>query len=252
VLPAKAEQEGQMKILAPWRRGPVVLAGVAMALAVAGVPARAGSVFLSGLGLGGSAMSVHVESLQKRKFTHIIPQKYDFSCGSAALATLLTYNYDLSVTEAAVFESMFEKGDRKVIARSGFSLLDMKNYLARHGLPSAGFRAPLSKLAAVGVPAIALIDVRGYHHFVIVEGVRDGKVLLSDPALGVRSETIAAFKKQWSGVFFLILTDVARARTSFDDPHQWALAPQVPFGLARYSVDLATLQQPALLNALRF
>ncbi|MDE2583087.1 MAG: C39 family peptidase [Rhodospirillales bacterium] len=236
------------------RRRPLIflLAGTALLASATVGAARAGSIFLSGISLGAGTASVHVESLQARKFTRVIRQHYDFSCGSAALATLLTYNYGLPVSEARVFKSMFERGDKKVIARYGFSLLDMKNYLARHRLPSAGFRAPLARLAQVGVPAIALVDVRGYHHFVIIEGVRDRTVLLADPALGVRTEKIADFEKHWSGVFFLILTDVARAKGSFDNKEQWAVAPRVPFGLARYSVDLATLQQPALLNAFRF
>lgn len=228
----------------------------AILMSAAGGAAHAGSVLLGGLsmggGVGGVAVSVHVESLQQRKFTRTIHQEYDFSCGSAALATLLTYNYQIPVSEQTVFKSMFEHGNKKVISESGFSLLDIKNYLARHGLPSAGFRAPLAKLAVVGVPAIALINVRGYHHFVIVEGIHDGEVLLSDPAMGVRTETVQAFNKQWSGVFFLILTDVVRAKEGFNNPSEWAAAPRVPFGLTRYAVDFATLQQPALLNASRF
>ena len=46
--------------------------------------------------------------------------------------------------------SMFENGDKEVIAKTGFSLLDIKNYLTRRGLESNGYRAPLERLAAVG------------------------------------------------------------------------------------------------------
>jgi uncharacterized protein len=65
------------------------------------------------------------ESFQEKKYKATLAQQYDFSCGSAALATLLTYNYNIPVSEQDVFKDMFDKGDKKVIAESGFSLLDI-------------------------------------------------------------------------------------------------------------------------------
>src|SRR5258705_7773482 len=118
------------------------------------VPAAAGSLYLDGVGLGGGAASMNVESFQEQRFRVTVGQEHDFSCGSAALATLLTHNYKTPVSEHDVFQSMFENGDKKVIAQSGFSLLDIKNYLTRRGLRSEGFRAPLSKLVEVRLPAI--------------------------------------------------------------------------------------------------
>lgn len=236
-----------------WQRVVVALVAGAVPLSVSIGAAKAGSLYLGGAMLGGgTAVSLQVESLQQRKFAGTVEQKYDFSCGSAALATMLSYSYGLQVAEQPVFKSMFDHGDKKVIEQAGFSLLDMKQYLARHGLPSGGFRAPLSKLAAVGVPAIALIDVRGYHHFVVIEGIRDGKVLLADPATGLRSLPVKQFEAQWSGIFFLILTDVEQARRGFNNPERWAAAPRTPDGLTRFAVDMATLAQPALINQNRF
>ena len=116
-------------------------------------------------------MSLHVESFQEQKYRKTIAQEHDFSCGSAALATLLSYNYGRPVSETDVFKDMIVNGDQKVISESGFSLLDIKRYLQRHGLDSNGFRAPLSKLEEVRLPAIVLLNVRGYRHFVVLEGI---------------------------------------------------------------------------------
>jgi predicted double-glycine peptidase len=208
------------------------------AAALAAVPAGAGSVYLSGVGLGSASATTNLE--------------YDFSCGSAALATLLTYNYNIPVDEPEVFKSIFENGDKKVIAESGFSLLDIKNYLARRGLEANGYRAPLSKLAAVRLSAIVLVNVRGYGHFVVLEGVRDGWVLLSDPANGMRSEPIGQFEGQWSGIFFLILTDAEHAQQDYNNRDKWAAAPAPPWELTHYTLDLATLARPAMLGLGRF
>lgn len=221
--------------------------------ATAAQPARAGSIYINGIPFGGSAPLVRPESFQERKFRTTIPQQRDFSCGSAALATLLTYGYGQPVSETQIFASMFENGDRKVITEQGFSLLDMKNYLARRGLRAEGFRAPIEKLAEVGVPAIVLLNVRGYNHFVVVEGLRDGRVLLADPAAGTRSVSVHEFQSQWNGISFIVLTGAGRAAGTFNAPGNWAAAPLAPDVLSRYIVDLIILAQPAgLRDASRF
>lgn len=233
-----------------WRRR--TAAALSLLLGCAGAPAQAGSIYINGIPVGGAAITVRPESFQERKFRTVIAQQRDFSCGSAALATLLTYSYDAPTSEQEVFASMFENGDKQVISEEGFSLLDMKNYLARRGLRAEGFRAPLSKLVEVRVPAIVLVNVRGYNHFVVVEGVRDGRVLMADPAVGTRTATISEFEAQWSGIFFLILTGASRAQATFNDSEKWAVAPQAPTVLTRYIVDLILLAQPAARDSSRF
>lgn len=227
-------------------------AALCLLLSCAVLPAHAGSIYINGIPVGGAAITVRPESFQERKFRTVIAQERDFSCGSAALATLLTYSYDIPASEQEVFTSMFENGDKQVISEEGFSLLDMKNYLARRGLRAEGFRAPLAKLVEVRVPAIVLVNVRGYNHFVVVEGVRDGRVLMADPAVGIRTATIGEFESQWNGIFFLILTGASRAQASFNEAEKWAIAPQAPTVLTRYIVDLILLAQPALRDSSRF
>lgn len=189
----------------------------------------------------GSHMAVR--SWQEMKFTSTVHQKYDFSCGSAALSTLLTYVYHVPVTESVVFKSMYKHGNAARIRRLGFSLLDMKNYLERHGVASNGFKASLIKLAKLRVPAIVLIDYRGYHHFVVVRGIRDGQVLISDPSLGLKTESIATFKHQWSGIFFVVTTDLKQARIAFNSPAIWHAVPEPPTTLAQF--QMRNLSLPA-------
>lgn len=239
----------------PRRRRAAIGIAAAAALLFAAIghdpPAEAGSVYLD-TGLGGGAMSVGVESFQEQKYRNTIAQEHDFSCGSAALATLLSYNYNIAVTEKDVFNDMILHGDKKVISESGFSLLDIKHYLERRGLESNGFRAPLTKLEEVRLPAIVLLNVRGYRHFVVLEGIENNRVLLSDPANGMRSEPIGVFEAEWSGVFFLIVSDVAQGQRSFNSDQKWAAAPDPPWGLTRYALDLSQLAQQSLLALSRF
>ena len=57
------------------------------------------------------------------------------------------------------------------IRSAGFSLLDMRSFLARRGSRAEGVRLPLDKLAEAGVPAVALVDTNGYRHFVLLRGI---------------------------------------------------------------------------------
>ena len=218
------------------RAGAAALLGAAFAVLAA--PAQAGDAFIGPSQIAGAGFNVHVHSFLGRKFQDTVRQAHDYSCGSAALATLLTYSYDIRVTEQTVFRDMIAHGDRATIQQRGFSLLDLKDYLVRHGLQSGGFRAPLSKLAQVRVPAIVLINHQGYRHFVVVRGIRDGRVLISDPSLGTRSVPVARFNQQWNGIFFLILTDANRAQADFNSGRVWAAAPRPPFGLGRFQIEL--------------
>src|SRR3546814_9354722 len=75
--------------------------------------------------------SIPVMSLKEKRWTNVVRQQYDFSCGSAAVATLLTYHYEMPTDEARAFEEMFVRGDQAKIQAEGFSMLDIKQFLDR-------------------------------------------------------------------------------------------------------------------------
>ncbi|AHK80289.1 peptidase C39 [Ectothiorhodospira haloalkaliphila] len=182
------------------------------------------------------AMGSHemtVTSLQGMRFKTVVRQQYDFSCGSAALATLLTYHYDRPTQERDTFEAMYEMGDQARIREQGFSMLDMKRYLAGLGIASDGFRLPLETLEEVGVPAIALVDIEGYRHFVVVKGIKGDRVLVGDPALGVTDYSRAEFEAIRSNdILFLIRDQLDLGRANFNAPVAWESLAAPPYGTA--------------------
>jgi len=180
---------------------------------------------------------IPLTTLKQARMGRTLIQKYDFSCGSAALATLLTHHYGFPVTEEAVFEQMYEHGDQKKIHTEGFSLLDMKRYLEAQGFEADGFEQPLDKLNEARVPAIVLINSDGYHHFVVIKGLQDDRVLLGDPASGTRAVPRKAFEAMWqNGLLFVIHNRMESAR--FNVAADWRAAPHSPVGtgIARNSM----------------
>jgi uncharacterized protein len=171
--------------------------------------------------------SLSVISWRDIPFRTVVRQQYDYSCGSAALATLLRFHYGLDVGESQIFRSMYEHGDQAKIRKVGFSLLDMKQYLARQGMAADGYRGGPSLLEATTTPAIAVVSIGPYKHFVVIKGVRPGQVLVGDPALGLKIYSEKDFLKMWGGILFWI-HDGARRTAVFNNPKDWqpwAVAP---------------------------
>ncbi len=200
-----------------------LLATVVVTLASS--PAAAGSVDV--LGSVGT-LSVPVTSLREAKFKATLKQQYDFSCGSAALAALLHFHYHYPVTEEQVFREMYDRGDQDKIRGVGFSLLDMKRYLETIGYQADGIRGPLDTLLEWNLPAIVLINDRGYRHFVIVKGVRPDRVLIGDPAAGMRAIARADFEGMWNGILFVVRDHPRLAGESFNLERDWQLMAHAP------------------------
>ncbi|MBB1089301.1 C39 family peptidase [Lysobacter sp. SG-8] len=178
----------------------------------------------------GGSYQVRITSLKEARYRTTIPQQYDFSCGSAATATLLSFQYGHPVSEEDVFVRMYNQGDQAKIQREGFSMLDMRRYLASMGYDADGFELPLEKLAEEGVPAIVLLNDRGYRHFVVVKGLLNGRVLLGDPARGTRAMPRSRFEALWDNrVLFVIHSHRSLAR--FNQGSDWRTAPPAPLSM---------------------
>jgi hypothetical protein len=201
--------------------------------------AAAGSVWLPDVA---GVSNVPARSLQESKFSQVVRQQYDFSCGSAALATLLTFHYARETAEQDAFGAMYVAGDKDKIATAGFSLLDMKMYLESIGFMADGYQASLDTLEDAAVPAIALINYRGYRHFVVVKGIRDDEVLIGDPALGIKFMSRREFESLWdNGVLFIVKNKPDVGQKHFNQSSEWRLLARAPLGAALPTDTLAEL-----------
>lgn len=199
-------------------RGGVALAAFSAATLLAPTPSEAQVRFH---GEGGS-YNVSVMSWRDIPFRTVVRQQYDYSCGSAAVATLLRYHYGTAVGETEVFQAMYERGDQARIREVGFSMLDMRGYLMARGFQADGLRLSLDRLASLNIPAIALITHNGYRHFVVVKGVDAERVLVGDPTFGLQTYTRAEFEEIWNGVVLAVRASPAGVDApGFNRAEEW-------------------------------
>lgn len=194
------------------------------------------------LSVAGARFSVPATSLKEIRFRNTLRQQYDFSCGSAALATLLTFHYGHPVTEQHVFQQMYLHGNQEKIRKEGFSLLDMKRFLAARGFQADGFQLPLQQLVAAGLPAIVLLNDKGYQHFVVVKGMAGDRILIGDPASGARAMQRGAFEGAWVGKLLFVVHGYPGA-ARFNAAAEWRAAPAAPLAavVARDPMGALTL-----------
>src|ERR1700749_4908583 len=138
---------------------------------------------------GGAAWvqgSKNIRTLKDIRGEGVTRQKWDMSCGAAALSTVLTYDFKDPTPETAIVVWILHRVDPvRVRARGGFSLLDLKHFSEARGYHAEGFSGmTMEDLAMEKTSVITPIRAKGVDHFVVVKGIVAGHVVMADPAFG--------------------------------------------------------------------
>jgi len=196
---------------------------------------------------GGNA-EIYVMSWWAIPFRTVVRQRYDFSCGSAAIATLLNHHYQHPMDERQSFAAMWRVGDREAIRKQGFSLADMRAFLISEGYRAEGFKLSMDQLSQLKRPVIVLMDLEGFKHFVVIKGMQGGQVMTGDPMLGIVKYDARDFERYWNGIVLAVLQTPKRVRPVYNlatDWNPWSRAPTEDDPSLHYTVgDLTTFLPP--------
>ncbi|WP_437191919.1 C39 family peptidase [Planctomicrobium sp. SH527] len=153
------------------------------------------------------------------KQEHVVMQSFDYSCGAATMATLLTYYWNDATGEQDILidlgnllthEELMERQE------NGLALTDLKRIALNRG-----YRAEIGKLDSVHnlyelkVPVIVAISPNNYNHFVVLRRVCGDKVFLADPIRGNISYTVSEFSKIWIANTLLVVLDKELDQSKF-------------------------------------
>jgi predicted double-glycine peptidase len=162
----------------------------------------ASAILLLALSATAQAQERVVTSLLETRRANVVIQEWDLSCGAAALATLLRYQYGEPVTEKGVAVALMNRPEylehpELIHIRQGFSLLDLKRHTDSLGYFGVATGKMELKDLLMRAPIMVPINALGYNHFVIFRGLRGNRVLLADPAWGNRTMLVSDFLDAW-------------------------------------------------------
>jgi predicted double-glycine peptidase len=142
----------------------------------------------------------HVRSWTGLRRQNVVMQKRDYSCGAAALATVIKYHWGDDITELELLQEVVEMltvEELKDRIQKGLSLTDLRRLAVRVGYQATIGRLEFDKLRESKVPLIVGITVREFDHFVVFRGTDGRYVYLADPARGNVRTPIPEFLDQW-------------------------------------------------------
>lgn len=164
-------------------------------------------LLLSALLFGWVAIAQQPTPHRDLRYQGVVGQTDWFTCGPAAVATLLRYYYDKEVGEAQVLELSLQAMQKpeSEVRQTGINALALRQAMQTLGLPSRGFRLNLDQLADYfrrgGLPVL-LHATRPEPHFVVAVGMVRDQVVLADPSWGNRILPLEGLlsEKGFSGV----------------------------------------------------
>ncbi len=181
---------------------------VALVLLLLGQSSQAANI---GIG-SGTRIDVPLKSMKDLRDEKLVKQRFDYSCGAAALATILRYGFGDEVTEREILVDLFDllsKDEKRLRRKEGFSLLDLQHVAKARGYKAQGFRLAPEYLPKLGGPVIVFIEPRGYKHFAVFRGVKGDRIYLADPSRGNVRMPAYRFLDNWlrengKGIIFVI------------------------------------------------
>jgi len=159
---------------------------------------------------GAKETIVKRHTLKELRDQYVVKQQLDYSCGAAALATLMGYYYGENTSEKEILELLntrlqtMSEEDRARKTSIGFSLLDLKVVAQQKGYQAAGFKLSVDQLPQLLAPVIVHLRPLGYYHFAVLRGVAGDRVYLADPARGNLRMSIERFLDEWHGLVFVL------------------------------------------------
>lgn len=137
--------------------------------------------------------SLPIKTWKQLRDADLEKQDLDYSCGSAATATILRSFYGSEVFEKDILDEVKRVGDD-----GAASFADLQQAVKKFGYKAIWISANFEKLKTIKIPALVYLKYRGEDHFSVVRGINEEAVVwLGDPSWGNRKFTEQQFKAMW-------------------------------------------------------
>ena len=167
----------------------------------------------------------------------VVKQQRDYSCGAAAVATLLRYYWNEPISERSVLdsvESVLTPEELQDRAQNGLTMTDLRKASVKLGYTASIGKLELAKLLEAKVPVVVAVKVRGIDHFVVFRGVVANCAYLADPSRGNVRVPLSVFASQWIENTLLVVAPKGKTKSEFS---QLAIRPsETQLGWLNYQV----------------
>lgn len=119
----------------------------------------------------------------------VIKQKFDMSCGAAALASVLQIYYGAETDETDIMDI--------IGLRDEYSFAELASAAGELGYRAVPLSADFETLIKLQIPVVLFINSFGAGHFTVFKGSDGHNVWLGDPAWGNVHLAKADFLKRW-------------------------------------------------------
>ncbi len=176
--------------------------------AVLGVSLSSLALAISGTGSAqGSAITERPTSYHDLKFAFTVRQQRDFTCGAAALASVLKYHYGMPVTEEMIFwiiVNRYKPEQLKQKAEVGFSFEDLIFVAEKLGFKTQAAVVSAAELEKLNGPVILQMNMKRFDHFSVLRKKTADIAYMSDPLFGQITLDEKEFKAEFKGAVLAI------------------------------------------------
>lgn len=162
----------------------------------------AAASYEASLASSSNATFVRPKSYNALKFAYTVRQERDFTCGAAALATILKYHYDMPVTEDMIISMMVARyTDAEWIEKhkEGLSFEDLIYVAQKLGFQATAAVAKPEQLEKLSGPVIIQLVLKKNDHFTVLRKKTSDIAYLSDPIAGAMTLDQDEFLKKFRG-----------------------------------------------------
>ena len=134
-------------------------------------------------------------------FEGVFHQQERYSCGTAALASLLTYWIGDKTSENSLLDRLLGQhgsADRERIFARGLDTKDLATLASSLGYQQRWQTVSIEHYRRVREPVIIFMVYEGEPHWTIYKGYANGEVYLADPSLGNVRMPASEFERMWA------------------------------------------------------